>query len=119
MKIVVWCLVLVGLYFLYQYTLGNIFREYERCYDEAQSDITVANSMGSSSSQCVMKKLAYDEMLQCFTALQKENTMAGIVYDASSVTKNVKEEFTAHNEQCPAHQVEVPSMSIYLKNTSN
>jgi hypothetical protein len=119
MKVVVWCLVLVGLYFLYQYTVGEVFREYERCYTAAEADVLEVQQSASESKLCVTRKLAYDEMVQCFTTLQSKNNLAGVLYDAAPVSRVVKKEFELHNEECPAHTITTPKMSIYLKTGSS
>jgi hypothetical protein len=119
MKVVIWCLVIVGVYFLYQYTIGKVFQQYEQCYTTAEAQVLEVQSSTSESKLCVTRKLAYDEMLQCFTALQRDNNLAGMLYDAAPVSKVVSKEFAIHNEECPVNQIVEPKMSIYLKTGSN
>lgn len=114
MKIAIWCLIIVGIYFLYQRTVGDIFREYQRCYDDAAQKILEIEDTQSQSSQCTMQKLTYQEMDSCFSEIQKKSNFAGMIYDAAPVAKKVKTDITTHNDDCPAHQIEMPRMSIYL-----
>lgn len=119
MKVVIWCLVIVGVYFLYQFTIGEVFKQYDECYTVAEAKILEVEQSTSESKLCVTRKLAYDEMVQCFTTLQRNNNLAGVLYDAAPVSRVVTNEFEAHNEQCPSNMIETPKMSIYLKTGSS
>lgn len=119
MKVVIWCLVIVGVYFAYQYTIGNVFKQYEACYTTAEAKVLEVQDTTPGSKICVTRKLAYDEMIQCFTTLQRDNNLAGMLYDAAPVSKVVTKEFELHNEECPVNQIVAPKMSIYLKTGSN
>ena len=119
MKVVIWCLVIVGVYFAYQYTIGDVFKKYEECYTTAEQKVLEVQETASVSKLCVTRKLAYDEMLQCFTTLQRDNNLAGMLYDAAPVNKVVTKELEVHNEACPTNLVTPPKMSIYLKTGSS
>lgn len=112
-------MVIVGVYFGYQYTIGEVFKQYEQCYTTAEATVLDVQQSASNSKLCVTRKLAYDQMVQCFTTLQSENNLAGILYDAAPVSKVVKNEFEVHNEECPSNTIASPKMSIYLKTGSS
>lgn len=117
MKIAVWALIVVGIYFVYQATAGKIFREYQGCYDEAVAEL--ANSQQSISNSCVLEKLIYDEMNECVSTVQQNNNFSGFLYEASKAKKLIEADVEVHNEACPGNAVDSPQQSFYLPAGTN
>lgn len=114
MKIVVWLLVVVGVYFIYQMTVAETFRSYEHCYDKAKQEL--ANSTVSKSNQCSHERLVYEDMNSCVNAVQESGNFAGFLYQASKAQDNIEKDIETHNDDCPAYKLNAPIEAFYMSN---
>lgn len=117
MKIAIWALLLVGLYFIYEYSIGSIFREYQSCYDKSETQLR--DLTGTPASICVARKLVYEEMNQCIASVQNQKNVATFLYRASSVKGNLEKEYVIHNDDCPANKITPPTDNAFYLSTGS
>lgn len=112
MKLAVLGLIIVGMYFIYQATVGNAFALYDECYQSTSTKIEQLST--SLSTVCVEEKLAFDELNYCVREVQRENNFYSFLYQAAPARKNIETAIETHNEACVSNQVDPPKDSFYL-----
>ncbi|MDQ5951195.1 MAG: hypothetical protein QG639_472 [Patescibacteria group bacterium] len=112
MKIVVWCLLIVGVYLGYQFSIGAVFREYQDCYDTAALELASGNV--PENQLCVIEKLEYEEMSSCVQSIQQASNLVSFLYQASPAKKDIERDIEIHNEACPVNKIDPPPESFYI-----
>lgn len=111
-KLAISVLIIVGIYFIYQFTVGSIFRKYQSCYDTAA--VIVSEIDTTQTNACIIEKLTYTEMNGCIQDIQQENNFSAFLYEASGAKKSVDADISNHNEKCPSNEIDPPGEAFYL-----
>lgn len=114
MKLLLFALLLVGGYFLYQYTIGRINNNFRTCYQTAQNDIVSIQS-SSSLNACPPIAKAYENMFSCIEDLQSQGNIQSFVYQSSPVRAEVEAAVIEHNVECSGHKVNPPKQKIFVQ----
>lgn len=117
MKIALWALIVVGIYFLYQLTIGKVFHQYTNCYDIAKGNLHPEDE--AESAVCVSEKLVYDDLVSCIKKVEKQNNFAAFLYQASPSKRSIEADITDHNQACPNQIVSLPKESFYISAGTN
>ncbi len=109
MKILVIALVLITLYFTYQMTFGRANESYTFCLDQVIEATTDAEAL-----TCGQKRIAYEELAACITAVQESSTIGSLLYGPSGAKDKVTLLLTEHNKLCTESTVKIPGETLYM-----
>jgi hypothetical protein len=112
MKILIWALIIVGIYLVYRFTIGTVLAKYDSCYQTAATKIV--NSDVTISNICTFNKLTYEDMNTCITNVKQENNFAGFIYEGSKTKKVVDSDLELHNEACRSNMIKPPQETFYI-----
>lgn len=112
MKIVIWAVLVVGIYFGYQFTIGGVFKEYQDCYDTAALEL--ASQDIPDNQRCVVAKLEYDDMVSCVQNIQQASNLVGFLYQGSPARKEIEKDLETHNDECKLNKVKAPQEAFYI-----
>jgi len=114
MKFVVIILTLsvIGI-FLYQRTAGITMSLIEDCHKQAQGQLQISNTTGRIT--CVHNKKTLEQMSVCLETVQKEKSLAGLLYEFSGTKDKIKVTILSHNTLCDDEQVPIPTAELYLQ----
>ena len=113
MKLLLFALLIVGGYFLFQYTIGAINNNYQNCWQFSQDKITEINA--NSSNNCSLVASAYEDMFACIEDVQATGNVESFVYQASPVRGNVEAAIIEHNIECSGFKVRPPKQKIFIQ----
>lgn len=113
MKLVFFALLVVGGYFLYQYTIGAIHNNYQHCWEQSQEKISEIKA--STNNYCPLTATSYEEMFTCIENIQDLGNVESFVYQASPVRKRVDAAVIEHNLECSGYQVRPPKQKIFVR----
>lgn len=112
MKLAIWAVLVVGVYFGYQFTIGNVFREYQSCHERAALEL--ASLEVAETQKCVVAKLEYEKMNECVIELQRSSNLVSFLYQAAPAKKDIDADLDLHNENCPSNEIDPPEQSFYI-----
>lgn len=109
MKLFLLALVSIGVFLLYQSTVGRTKDNFNLCISTAS---TAKAEMISDS--CKKKMSIYEELSSCVVTVQKMSSISSLLYAPLGIKSTVDILISAHNEECPSEKVRIPGEGMYL-----
>lgn len=109
MKVIFLAVVCIGIFFLYQITIGRAKHNFASCMDDlrlAQQDL--------ENSVCSLKKQPLEDALACVTAVQKESQVASFLYTPLGFKNDMNLLIDTYNEECPQQKIDKTKDVLYL-----
>ena len=113
MKLVFFALLVVGGYFLFQYTIGAINNNYQNCWELTQNKISEIEA--TTNNGCSLVASAYEDMFTCIEDIQGLGNMESFIYQASPVRANIEAAIIEHNIECSGYKVRPPKQKIFIQ----
>lgn len=110
MKLLVIAVFCVGIFFLYQMTIGAVRHSYDFCIEQALAAKTEAEVL-----TCGAQKAVYEELVTCIVTVQKESGLATFLYGVFGTKSEVNILVKEHNQECRLSTVKLPEEAFYLE----
>ncbi len=112
-----WLIILLvlsfGGYFLYQRSVASTVSLYDECVVQARAEM-VTTAGRSAGSVCSGNQMVLQRLSVCLESVQRQKTLAGLLYSPSGAEDRVAVLINQHNDACPKHGVPIPTAELYF-----